>query len=172
MCEASCAEALALTGVTIEATTLTVCARAITALGHGNANAAGAVVHAFRLIESTGVFDALVTSARASSLFLAGLLESLDDVSVVARVLTDSNDVRLARAAGLALEGPRRGPMKDLTERELEVARLVARGYTNQMIAEALFISDSTVKVHVRHILEKLRARSRAELAGRIASIE
>jgi two-component system, NarL family, nitrate/nitrite response regulator NarL len=54
----------------------------------------------------------------------------------------------------------------------VDVARLVARGYSNRAIAEQLFISESTAKVHVRHILEKLGARSRTELAGRISTVD
>jgi DNA-binding NarL/FixJ family response regulator len=56
-----------------------------------------------------------------------------------------------------------------LTAREREVAELVAQGRTNKAIGEQLFISESTVKVHVRHILRKLNAEKRAEIAARIA---
>jgi DNA-binding NarL/FixJ family response regulator len=50
-----------------------------------------------------------------------------------------------------------------LTERELEVLRLVARGLNNRDIAKQLFISENTVKNHVRNILEKLQLHSRME---------
>jgi two-component system NarL family response regulator len=50
-----------------------------------------------------------------------------------------------------------------LTERELEVLRLVAQGLANRDIAEQLFISENTVKNHVRNILDKLRLHSRME---------
>ena len=52
-----------------------------------------------------------------------------------------------------------------LTERELEVLRLVARGLANKEIAHDLFISENTVKNHVRNILEKLQLHSRMEAA-------
>jgi DNA-binding NarL/FixJ family response regulator len=50
-----------------------------------------------------------------------------------------------------------------LTERELEVLRLVARSMNNREIAQELYISENTVKNHVRNILEKLQLHSRME---------
>jgi two-component system NarL family response regulator len=54
-------------------------------------------------------------------------------------------------------------PAPRLTDRELEVLRLVARGLNNRDIAKQLFISENTVKNHVRNILEKLQLHSRME---------
>jgi DNA-binding NarL/FixJ family response regulator len=54
-------------------------------------------------------------------------------------------------------------PTPRLTDRELEVLKLVAQGLTNREIAGELFISDNTVKNHVRNILEKLHLHSRME---------
>ncbi len=54
-------------------------------------------------------------------------------------------------------------PAPRLTEREIEVLRLVARGMNNRDIAKELFISENTVKNHVRNILEKLQLHSRME---------
>ncbi|MFK8023074.1 MAG: LuxR C-terminal-related transcriptional regulator [Ilumatobacter sp.] len=53
----------------------------------------------------------------------------------------------------------------DLTGREIDVARLVARGMTNGQIAEELFIARKTVSTHVSHILTKLDMASRTEIA-------
>lgn len=53
-----------------------------------------------------------------------------------------------------------------LTSRELEVARLIAHGRTNQEIAADLFISLSTVKTHVARIQERLLVRNRVEIAA------
>jgi two-component system NarL family response regulator len=50
-----------------------------------------------------------------------------------------------------------------LTERELQILRLVAKGLGNRDIAQQLFISENTVKNHIRNILEKLQLHSRME---------
>jgi DNA-binding NarL/FixJ family response regulator len=54
-------------------------------------------------------------------------------------------------------------PPPRLTERELEVLKLVARGLNNRDIAKELYISENTVKNHIRNILEKLQLHSRME---------
>jgi DNA-binding NarL/FixJ family response regulator len=51
---------------------------------------------------------------------------------------------------------------QDPTAREIEVLQLVADGLVNREIGERLFLSEETVKSHVRHLLAKLQARSRA----------
>lgn len=61
---------------------------------------------------------------------------------------------------------PNPGPADDLTEREREVLTLVARGYTNKQIAEALYLSEKTARNHVSHILEKLGLSRRSEAAA------
>jgi DNA-binding CsgD family transcriptional regulator len=53
-----------------------------------------------------------------------------------------------------------------LTDREKDVLRLVARGATNRDIAEELVITENTVKVHLRNILDKLQLRNRQQAAA------
>jgi two-component system, NarL family, response regulator LiaR len=76
---------------------------------------------------------------------------------------------KLMEAARGAGEAPAHktleGPAADLTERELEVIRLVAQGRSNREIAEDFVISEKTVKTHVSHILAKLGLSDRTQLA-------
>jgi DNA-binding CsgD family transcriptional regulator/tetratricopeptide (TPR) repeat protein len=80
----------------------------------------------------------------------------------------------LARAEELAMTARSRGstdePWRPLTVREFEVARLIAEGMTNGAIADELTLSPRTIGAHVEHILAKLGATRRAEIAAWVAS--
>lgn len=65
--------------------------------------------------------------------------------------------------AALAPHEPDAAAIGDLSERELEVLQLMARGLSNQEIAKELFVSNTTVKTHVSHILTKLGVRDRVQ---------
>ena len=75
-------------------------------------------------------------------------------------VLADRIYVHPALAARLVMNEPE----DDLTERERQILRLIALGYTNQEIAGQLYLSVRTIEAHRRHILDKLRLSTRAEL--------
>ena len=59
-----------------------------------------------------------------------------------------------------------------LSDREVEVLGCLARGQTTAQIADALFISENTVKTHIRHILEKMEVNNRAEAVARAAQMD
>jgi len=85
--------------------------------------------------------------------------QSLINPSMAGKLLTE-----FATLAGRdEEERPQQVPAPKLTEREMEVLKLVARGMNNRDIAKELFISENTVKNHVRNILEKLQIHSRME---------
>jgi two-component system response regulator NreC len=94
-------------------------------------------------------------------------------------VLKEAADAELVKAVRMAAAGetylqPKLGARlaaepdstapDDLSERELEVLRLIALGYTNNEIAEQLFLSVRTVESHRAHIQQKLRLTTRSEL--------
>lgn len=68
-------------------------------------------------------------------------------------------------AAESASVQPEATPFSRLTPRELEILERIAEGLSNKMIAQALAITDGTVKLHVKAILRKLGMRSRVEAA-------
>jgi DNA-binding CsgD family transcriptional regulator len=102
-----------------------------------------------------------------------------DAATIIADVRASAGDMRseplLARADELARAGRGRGaedePWRPLTIREFEVARQIAAGLTNAQIATELFVSPKTVSAHVEHILAKLGANRRAEIAAWAATI-
>src|SRR4051812_47393484 len=98
----------------------------------------------------------------------------------LAFVLKEAADEELLEAIRLAADGatylnprlgakmaatpPPAGPPDDLSDRELEVLRLIALGHTNSEIAQHLFLSTRTVETHRAHIQQKINHTSRAEL--------
>lgn len=84
----------------------------------------------------------------------------------------DNRPPRPPRAAMRRRQELDRELREGLTEREQEVLTLLAAGLRNREIADRLFVSETTVKTHVRHILEKLRFRNRAEAAAYAARRE
>jgi DNA-binding NarL/FixJ family response regulator len=90
----------------------------------------------------------------------------LENLAALARERGDrARAARLMEAANLLRDEP--GPGADsLSDREWEVAMLVARGLSNRQIAAQLIVSERTVDTHVSHILRKLSLVSRAQIAA------
>ncbi len=163
--------------------------RAHVALDHGDGlvrMAAGATVSARSSLEAAATgWDAIgrIWESTTARLDLASCLirgnRHADAVPVLTEVretavglgskpLIERADelLSLARRRGIADE-----PWRPLTAREFEVARLVAEGMTNAEIAEALGLSPKTVSAHLEHILAKLGAMRRAEVAAWVTGI-
>jgi DNA-binding NarL/FixJ family response regulator len=68
----------------------------------------------------------------------------------------------ISQFAGLTRPAPPK-ELAELTSREMEVFRLIAHGLSNAEIGEQLFITDTTVKTHVTHVLQKLNLRDRVQ---------
>jgi DNA-binding NarL/FixJ family response regulator len=83
--------------------------------------------------------------------------QSLISPSMASKLLSEFASMVKRRDERTQMPGPR------LTERELQVLKLVAKGLNNKDIGDSLFISENTVKNHVRNILEKLHLHSRME---------
>ena len=83
--------------------------------------------------------------------------QSLITPSMASKLLAEFSNLSKKAEARSSVPVPR------LTDRELEVLRLVAQGMSNKEIAAELYISENTVKNHVRNILEKLHLHSRME---------
>jgi len=81
--------------------------------------------------------------------------QSLISPSMASKLLSEFNN--------LAKQAQQKVLVPKLTDRELQVLKLVAQGMSNREVAEDLFISENTVKNHVRNILEKLHLHSRME---------
>jgi DNA-binding NarL/FixJ family response regulator len=96
---------------------------------------------------------------------------SIDEVAQAIRVVADGQSLispsmaikLLDEFKQMSRSDRQQVPSPRLTDRELEVLKLVAQGLNNREIAKRLFISENTVKNHVRNILEKLQLHSRVE---------
>jgi ATP/maltotriose-dependent transcriptional regulator MalT len=139
-------------------------ARAIIAAMEGDEQGARLVLSA---ADERSVWDGAVACLRSSSP-LADLLARQDDLrDQLGWLYQRSGDAALARRAGLRTR-TNRSPAEILSPREREVLEMMAQGLRNREIAAAFVISESTVKVHVRHILEKLGVRTRAQAVAQL----
>jgi ATP/maltotriose-dependent transcriptional regulator MalT len=120
----------------------------------------------FALAEALGAWDPVVCALRASRELASAASSDATIRRQLEMLYAKSNDLGLARQAGFRTRTNLR-PHQVLTARELEVLGLIAQGMRNRDISAALFISQSTAKVHVKHVLEKLGVRTRAEAVAR-----
>jgi len=117
------------------------------------------------LVLSTFVDDALVVSAiqHGASGYVVKDVDTVELVRAIRMVARKGSafDSRSAAAMMRSIHAPQATPV--LTEREVNVLRLVAGGLSNRGIGSRLHLSETTVKFHLRNIMRKLDATSRAE---------
>lgn len=118
------------------------------------------------------VLDALRAGARGyllKDVTLEQLTHAVETLAAGGTLIAPAMTDRLLRAVrSRPAEQPTGMPRSpELTDRELDVLRLVAGGYSNRQIAEALFLAEGTVKNHVSAILTKLGTRDRTNAVVR-----
>lgn len=143
--------------------------RMLVAAAEAIASAGEEAAHDKLLRDATalGVWDPVVCAFRACASLADAAAGNAEWRDRIEQLYEASGDLGLARRAGFRTRS-KRSPTEILTPRELEVLGLIAQGLRNPEIAKALFISQSTTKVHVRHVFEKLGVRTRAEAVLRL----
>jgi LuxR family transcriptional regulator, maltose regulon positive regulatory protein len=163
----SAADEASAPGSPVEARALAAMARAILGVASGAHQEVRAAIDVCMQLDT---WDPFVCGVRVEPKILNVATEDTSMRSQFERVLSNSCDSALGRRAGLVVRmSPAKGATL-LSPREREVFELLKKGLTNREIARALFISEATAKVHVRHLMEKLKARTRTEAASRIVS--
>jgi ATP/maltotriose-dependent transcriptional regulator MalT len=153
----------------VEVRTLGAVVNALAAVDERGGGAA--VMNAITVAVELESWEPLVCGSRAGPRLLRVLAVDERAKRHLVRVLTRSRDLALLRSVGLARKiTSGRGGL--LSRREQDVMDLLKQGLTNREIAKTLVISEATAKVHVQHILQKLRARTRAEAVARYAAEE
>jgi ATP/maltotriose-dependent transcriptional regulator MalT len=157
-------------GQTVEVRSLTACIEAIAALRVGSSDGERLTYAAVGTVLEAGGIDSFVTAYRGypALLNVAGTASEYTDV--LTSIVDQARDFALAKACRLPNSRSDRHA-GTISPREKEVLDLLAYGLKNKEIARALFISEATVKVHVRHILEKLGVKTRTQAAVRAAEL-
>jgi len=148
----------------LEPVTLCDWTRVLLALQDDERDALGQVAHTFERTLRSGLTDTFVFAYRVEPRILALLTRAGQSVDQIAQIVMRANDRSRGQAVGihLPLDPPR---PRTLTPRETEVFELICDGRSNKEIARSLFLSEVTVKVHVRNVLRKLGVRTRTEAA-------
>ena len=150
--------------------------RALALAARGDhASALGALTEALTLARRPGYVRVFADEGPPMHALLARLSAAQPDQQHAARRIDPGYLAALLHACGQAdaVPPPRRaataqpGLAEPLTDRELEVLRLIAEGKSNQRIAHDLVVALDTVKKHVTHVLAKLGAANRTEAAAR-----
>jgi|SRR5690554_3517896 len=132
--------------------------------------AAGVTSRIVMLTVSDADADVIGAISRGADGYLLKDMEPEELLTQIERALQGKMVMSEAvtQALATAIRRPQQShqaKLENLTGRELEILKLIAKGLSNKLIARELDISDGTVKVHVKHLLKKLGLRSRVEAA-------
>jgi ATP/maltotriose-dependent transcriptional regulator MalT len=152
----------------VDAATLSDLAEGIVQLQRNSADGAHSAGSTLVRVFERGYLHAAVIACRAFPALAEVAVHTPALEHQMTLLLGASNDIDIGRAAGLTMPRELRRN-QGLSPREQEVYELILQGRTNGEIARTLFISQSTAKVHVRHIYEKLGVHNRAEAASALS---
>ena len=153
----------------LESTILARCITAVTALKTRSSSLTDELGDLVSTAWDAGAVDCVVTSYRANPDLLAALLRDRRTAETAGYIVGRAADQELAASIGLDL-AVTLDPVSSLSAREREVYDFLCEGLSNREIAKRLFISVETVKVHARHVYDKLGIRSRTALALQAAN--
>lgn len=149
----------------IEPVALAAAVRAVLAVRARSADMQSVLTSTMATILTTGARDMLVSTYRACPDLLGAFVALPATRSAVIELAHDAGDER-----SVSYDGGVNDAQLRLTKREREIYGMVCEGLSNGEIARSLYLSPSTVKVHVHHIFDKLGIRNRAALMMLAAS--
>lgn len=158
-------EAAGRTSSVLEVRGLVEATKVILALQEGRQDANQRAIDCWRSLMATRCFDPIVCAYRSFPELLRVAWTAAPDLHArLTALLIQTNDRALAKEVGIPLP-PKPCQPDQLSPREREVLELLGLGLSNREIGGRLFISEMTVKVHIRRIFEKLGVKSRTEAA-------
>ena len=152
----------------VEVSVLCPAIRAMTSLRRGDTGLTERVHDLEEQAFRTGAVDLLVVTYRCLPELLSVLMRVTTAPDRLVDLMRRVGDEDLARVAGHPIDVSG-DPVQRLSRREREVYDLMCQGLSNAQIAQVLFISEATVKVHMQHIFDKCGVRSRTALAVQAA---
>jgi DNA-binding NarL/FixJ family response regulator len=150
-----------------EVRVLVATARAVMSIARGDESAFAEASAALGVARTHFNVEGIVCACRAFPALAAMLYEAPTTREQVAELLTASKDASLLKSLDDGTDAAG-GSWESLSRREREVLALVSQGMTNAEVAARLYVAEATVKVHMRHVLEKLGVKTRTEAALRV----
>jgi DNA-binding NarL/FixJ family response regulator len=116
------------------------------------------------------IFDAMRAGAKGYVLKYVGIDELVDAIKLIAAgdvIISQSMAGKFIGSLGPSSEQVGDRSNQTLSKREIEVLQLVAKGNSTKVIADQLFLSESTIKGHLHNIMDKLHVKNRAQAVAK-----